>query len=156
MPKEPSFHWRTFLPLFAIGGALATLFRHRSDIDPHSYLPGWIYGGLLVLGLTLIIIGFLASLTSIATNGAVHVWKRFSNHWFEPPRYECRYVRFNELEQLQTYWQRFFEADMSDLAQSQEWHKKTTSSHCFCLKSEIVQENGTPNLGWWDRTPSFR
>ena len=124
MAEEPPFQWRTFLPLFGIGSALTALYRHRRDVDPQSALPESLYVGLLWLGLSLIVIAFLVSVTSIASHGVLLVWRKAILRFFEPPRYKCRVVRYNELEELQSYWERFFTSDMSDLAQAQGWHRK--------------------------------
>jgi len=140
MPRKTRLGWAIILPLFGIGSALTVIYRQQPDIDPQHYLPPKVYLGALWLGIVLIALAILLSVLRFASQGLAFVWHEVLLSLFNPPRYQCRHVRHQELERHNEYWERFFPGEVSSLAQDRAWYRR--NSKLFWFLFEVTTRRG--------------
>jgi hypothetical protein len=94
----------------------------------------------LWLGVGLILLAIVLFICRIVSDGLLLVWHKTILEFFEPPRYKCRLVRANELQQHHAYWEKFFPGDVSSLAQNEAWYRKNNKLFWFLF--EVASRKG--------------
>ena len=125
------------LGAFTVAGALLAIVALRSEMQATAGLPPWVWSGILAAGLAIAAVAVVAFVLLLFARPAKWIGQQFTVaigdavHEFVP-------AKERDLPELQSFYSRFFGADVPELALMMQWQSR--SKAIFWLVYEVRRQ----------------